>query len=324
MSIILQPCANKEARQHYNDTVNTSKLKLEDIKDFISTIDYDKLSKIYSDGKVKVWGVVESNINNWNKISIGDISLFAANNRFFSSGVVCYKMKSNDLAEKLWGSDKSNKTWGLIYFLDEITNLSIPYTVFNKLVGYKENYIVQGFSVLNEEKSNLFLSFFPLNSDRYLDTSMSEEKYYNDIDKEIDIEGLGENLNVVSNAYRRKEQGLFRKFLLGDSYNGECAICGRELPVEFMWCSHIKKRSYCSKDEKLDYKGNIVPMCKLGCDDLFEKGYIGVNGNGIVSILKLTGNGTMDKIINELSGKRCSYFNEYRKKYFDYHYKENE
>lgn len=36
--------------------------------------------------------------------------------------------------------------------------------------------------------------------------------------------------------------------------------------------------------QAVDVKANIVPMCKLGCDDLFERGYIAVL-NGIVKVV---------------------------------------
>ncbi len=72
----------------------------------------------------------------------------------------------------------------------------------------------------------------------------------------------------------RTEQGFLRNTLFGNSVAGECAICGRSLPVGLLVAAHIKKRAECSETEKADYQHNVVPMCVFGCDGLFERGYI--------------------------------------------------
>ena len=93
----------------------------------------------------------------------------------------------------------------------------------------------------------------------------------------------------------------------------KCAICGNEMPIEFLWCSHIKQRSLCSDEEKKDYKNIVLPMCKFGCDDLYEKGYIGVK-DGRVVVIKNTGIKFVDLYLQHLSGKVVEKFNENNKK----------
>ena len=46
--------------------------------------------------------------------------------------------------------------------------------------------------------------------------------------------------------------------------------------------AHIKKRSFSSTEEKLDYKNIVMPMCKFGCDELYEKGYIIIKDGQVV------------------------------------------
>ncbi|GIN91112.1 hypothetical protein J22TS1_21630 [Siminovitchia terrae] len=58
-----------------------------------------------------------------------------------------------------------------------------------------------------------------------------------------------------------------------------------EFPISFLIASHIKNRSFCKNEKKPDYKNILVPMCKFGCDDLFEKGYISVI-NGKIKVNK--------------------------------------
>ena len=48
--VILQPCANKDAREHYNDTIQNP-VDLDSIKSFLSPNEYTDLLEIYPDKK---------------------------------------------------------------------------------------------------------------------------------------------------------------------------------------------------------------------------------------------------------------------------------
>ena len=89
-------------------------------------------------------------------------------------------------------------------------------------------------------------------------------------------------------------------------------------PKSFVWCSHIKKRAKCSDEEKRDINV-VVPMCKFGCDDLFEKGYMGVNKNGQIVNLKKTSNSNITKYIDNLKEKKLSWYTSKNAKYFKWH-----
>ncbi len=53
--VILQPCGNRDAREHYNDTIKNT-VDLGSIRSYLSQEDYDELESIYQDGKLKIWG----------------------------------------------------------------------------------------------------------------------------------------------------------------------------------------------------------------------------------------------------------------------------
>jgi hypothetical protein len=80
-------------------------------------------------------------------------------------------------------------------------------------------------------------------------------------------------------ALYRKEQGALRRFLFGDLDEGICAFCGRRLPTRLLVTAHIKPRSKCTDAERRD-PHTVVAACTLGCDALFEYGYLVVDGNG--------------------------------------------
>jgi hypothetical protein len=76
--IILQPSGNKDAREHFVDTIKES-VSLHKIKPFVSSQEFNVLQQIYPTGFCKVWGVTPAgnNITKWNRIKSGDVTLFS-------------------------------------------------------------------------------------------------------------------------------------------------------------------------------------------------------------------------------------------------------
>ncbi len=85
---------------------------------------------------------------------------------------------------------------------------------------------------------------------------------------------MPEDLDRRQETVRRAEQSLLRRVHLGGQDEGKCVLCGRVFPIGLLVAAHIKKRSLCSDAEKRDVRGNIMPACRLGCDELFERGYL--------------------------------------------------
>jgi hypothetical protein len=79
----------------------------------------------------------------------------------------------------------------------------------------------------------------------------------------------------------RLEQQKIRNLLFGASPVALCDLCGSEFPKELLVAAHIKRRSVCSGEEKRDHAHNILALCRFGCDELFERGFIVVK-NGRV------------------------------------------
>lgn len=79
----------------------------------------------------------------------------------------------------------------------------------------------------------------------------------------------------------RREQRKLRKLLFGDGRMAECALCAATLPVDCIRTAHVKKRSRCT-DHELRQLPNVMPACMLGCDHLFELGYVYVDADGAI------------------------------------------
>lgn len=317
MRVVLQPTGSKFSRIHYKDTIEAP-VKLSDIESLLSKQQFKDLSDIYPDGKAYIWGVTNGkndvNHNKWKEISKGDIAFFSANGNLFSSGIICYSMKNANLATEIWGINTEGDTWENIYFLDAMKKHDIPILEINKLIGYKDNFVVQGFMVLSEEKSEILINEYNFESDKHFKgdskASIKEklEKLY------------GEGTNKQSKVNTRREQKLLRAFLFDGITNCKCSICNEEYPIDFVTTAHIKKRKHCTEAERLDVENIVMPVCRFGCDELFEKGYIVVKNKQII-INKLTGILKLDQRINLLKNIECLNWTINSESYFEWHRK---
>ncbi len=314
MAVILQPCANKDAREHYVDTIENTK-SLSSISRFLSDKELNDLKEIYPQGQVAIWGVTPSQSTKWERIQAGDVTLLAKEGAVFASAVTTYKIHNHALASKLWGFDNKGNTWEYIYFLSEVKNQHIPYKELNKVIPYKENFVIQGFQILDEEKSVNVLSAFDLESETFY-----PEYTANEVFSEIDNLNDLDDLDTHSKSKGRKEQAAIRRLLFKNKPTGTCCICNKEYPVKFLWAAHIKKRAKCSLNEKKDLENIAAPMCKFGCDELYEKGYIGVKDGSVIQIKdnELTDN--LQLYIDSVVDNNCSSWNNNTKHYFDWHY----
>ena len=276
--VILQPSGNSGARKHYADTVQ-SPVPVADCEPYLSVHDFRRLDDAHPSGSAAMWGVTpgvaDVNTNKWRRISEGDVALFASDGKVNSSGVVSTVFRSSELATHLWGVDADDETWEYMYSLDEVRNLDIPYRDFNRVVGYAENNVIQGFTVLDDSKSSKVLDYFELRSDRHFEDV--DDKVF-----ETAITGLDGPLDLQVRGWQRAEQSKARKRLLSGSSEGTCKLCDRKMSAEFLVAAHIKRRTSCTDDEKRDLDNVMMLCCKFGCDELFERGYVAVDSGGPV------------------------------------------
>ena len=85
------------------------------------------------------------------------------------------------------------------------------------------------------------------------------------------LQEIKETDGQTNQTQSRKEQGILRGILFKGVPEAKCAICHRNFPTDIMVAAHIKPRSKCSTQERKN-PNVVMPVCKVGCDDLFEKG----------------------------------------------------
>ncbi|GAB1820160.1 hypothetical protein [Herbidospora sp. RD11066] len=126
---------------------------------------------------------------------------------------------------------------------------------------------------------------------------------------------LGYDLVVL----RRGEQNALRRLLLGRSAS-RCALCGAELPERFLVAAHIKQRSECSEQERRDLDNVAMLACTLGCDSLYEHGYIGVADDGVIELSPhLVRHPHLHEHALRLTGRKVTAWTGSSKTYFDWH-----
>jgi len=119
----------------------------------------------------------------------------------------------------------------------------------------------------------------------------------------------------------RREQRALRQHLIGHRESGECGICGRSLSSNLLVAAHIKPRNECSEQERID---PLVVMlaCVLGCDSLFDKGFIFIDNEGIVKQSdKFSKSPDLVSFISSLEGKTAKAYSAKASKYFAWHEK---
>ena len=103
--VILQPSGNKDAREHYANTIERP-IEISRLSKFIDKSHTDKLKRLYPDGQVPVWGVTpgknHANKNKWDKIESGDVVLFSGDGKIYASATVSIKLHNKNLLKICW------------------------------------------------------------------------------------------------------------------------------------------------------------------------------------------------------------------------------
>jgi len=122
----------------------------------------------------------------------------------------------------------------------------------------------------------------------------------------------------------RREQSLLREWLgigaaAGDS-PVQCGVCGRYLPRRLLVAAHVKPRSACTEEERKDIPHVAMVACALGCDALFEAGYLSVDGSGrIVTARRELRQSHALAVLRDLEGRRAPAWSPAREPYFAWH-----
>ena len=128
------------------------------------------------------------------------------------------------------------------------------------------------------------------------------------------------NTDSIAERRVRREQRLLRRALGLRNGSNTCSLCGRTYPDQLLVAAHIKKRSECTREERVDIPAIAMVACSLGCDALFESGYICVNADGVI---EAKNRHDTEEHIRELTaklhGRALAGYNSKSAQYFAWH-----
>ncbi|NKX56273.1 hypothetical protein [Arthrobacter mobilis] len=168
-NIILQPCANKAAQEHYTSTM-LSPVPLSLVHSHVSLPDQAALTTFSDNGGIRLWGAKPGedgrNAARWKRVAPGDYLLFVHGGSRVSVAEVSHTFRSQALARSLWGETKTAngkvQTWEYMFALLEPRDFTLPTITLNELIGRKRNAAVQEFVVLGLEPSASVVEFLDL------------------------------------------------------------------------------------------------------------------------------------------------------------------
>lgn len=315
MQVLLFPTSGKLAYLNYVKTVEypVDKLKFIDLLEERHQNLFQNSQKNY----FSIWGVADGknnhNLTFWKKSNVGDFCLFYRRKNFFSKGRIFAKIQDEDISIKLWNKGNKGEVWKNLFFIEHLQEIDLPLVKFNKAINYSSDRILRSFQIVSSEQSKKILN---LTGEKI--SSQSREDFFKDR-----LHTLGNHTDLKIESTKRLEQDILVDYLFGDSVETRCAICSIKYPNQFLVAGHIKKRSLAKPKERKDL--NIVmPICKFGCDELFERGYIFVNEKGLICRNKnKVFNRALIAYIKNFIGTKSNYFNKKNYSYFAFHNKFN-
>jgi hypothetical protein len=303
--IFIQQAA-KETRSAEEITRNLA-ISVEGLREYLTAEEYTYLEELGSPLIMRGTdaGNDGRNKRTWAEMKVGDFALVAWHGHIEAAGEIVMRKDSSGLARS-----RNHSKYHFLYFLRNVERLHIPYGRINSVLAYKTRNSFQRFGGLDQQRSGAVLDLL-----RELAPTLRLLSKDTLVDRAL--EGDMDHRTEVS---RRCEQGLLRRLYFGNGNEGRCEICGRVFPIEFLVAAHIKRRANCSDEERRDAYRNIIPACRFGCDELFERGYIlGIEGVFTKSKAK-SATPTIDTYISFIEGRPVQTWDR-RRKYFQWHAK---
>jgi hypothetical protein len=319
MRIVMQPArrSEKDVFQHYRDTV-LDPVVFAEHADLLDQNVSDQLQQLFPAGSAQMWGIVPgkngANLAQIRKISPGDWVFFCGDKKIYLGGTIALTWHNPALAERLWSKNHNGQTWEHMYALSGTRGFDIPMDEVRQLLDWNHNRNIMGISVLKQAEGEALQTLLTL------DASVAALPELDPASTEEAVEAFSGELERVALSARRGEQAALKRRLLPGP-TGECALCGRTLPGTFLVGAHIKKRAVCSEEEKRDLSNIAMLACTLGCDALYEHGYVSVAPGGVIQISPLAASAhEVDTYVRErLMGRVVRWWSSSREPYFEWH-----
>ncbi|QJR35218.1 HNH endonuclease [Gemmatimonas groenlandica] len=272
---------------------------------------------------ISTWGFTPTLANktpkNWNALEVGDRALFTGNNEAFAVARIFDKVHHPEYARQMWGPTEDGRIWEYMILLEDVQRLTppIPYVDLNPPLGYSSTFVYPGALLLSPERSLVLSALLEERGIKPTPQTPSPPAPA-PLPSRKELEGLA-SLDKPSLVQRRAEQQSLRRFLLEGNSTALCALCGESFSQDLLIAAHIKRRSDCSHQERLDFDHNTMLLCLFGCDALFERQYVIVNAEGTVHLGRRAETDAVQRRQAELTARQVRGWKQPAQPYFAAH-----
>jgi hypothetical protein len=157
--VVLQQVSNKYAKSNAGKTLNKP-VALKYLEKHFQPEVFEELQKGYPEGYVYIWGAKFERRHQIKKMIPGQsLVLFRRGKTIFRVGVIKDLLVNRELALRLWGTDEYGETWGIVYFMQQVRDVSISAIEVNKIIGRKPSDNWQGMTSVEGENAEVAISF---------------------------------------------------------------------------------------------------------------------------------------------------------------------
>ncbi|MGY5001061.1 hypothetical protein [Streptomyces griseus] len=319
MRVLAQPArrSDKTVEEHYQDTI-ASPVVFDQHADLLDTATLDALKRLFPEGAAPMWGVMPgkngANLPEIRKMEPGSWVFFSGDKRLYLGGTVALTWRNPQLAARLWDTNDAGDTWEYMYALSGTRGFDIPIEEVRDLLDWKPTRNIMRFQAFNDTEADLLQSLLTLEPAQAVQPEDEESETQQAI-----TNYTGPLERSAERAQRGEQAHLKRALLPGPT--GECALCGRSLPAAFLIAAHIKKRAACTDDEKRDLQNVAMLACLLGCDGLYERGFVTIAEGGQIQVSPLAASApaVAQHIEDHLVDRTTPWWTPAREQYFAWH-----
>lgn len=169
--LLYMPPSNYEAMAHYRDTI-LERVEPERIYRYVDSSLRERLDHIFGykdmfgdkhsprDKGIAVWGSRDSKANRskFERMKPGDEVLIVEGDTIKLLGRVAATTVNAALSRELWKNLQTGREtgWDLIYFIANPMPIDLPFVEFCRLLGYRENYQLFGFTSVSADRLEAF------------------------------------------------------------------------------------------------------------------------------------------------------------------------
>ncbi|MEO0508561.1 MAG: hypothetical protein AAF065_01735 [Verrucomicrobiota bacterium] len=161
--ILYIPPTNVEAVVHYEDTIK-KRVDPQLIASHVEPSLNRRLQSIFGPSRVAVWGSRDSlgNRSKFDRMRPGDEILIVEGKTIKLLGRIAEKTVSPALSRDIWKNLRGDSSagWDLIYFIANPREINLPFSEFCKLVGYKEDFQLHGFTGVSQDRLDNFYGVY--------------------------------------------------------------------------------------------------------------------------------------------------------------------